>query len=96
MMLRDEIAAVLGPGNNDQIAYEQADAVIDVINRWDVEQSEAGNTAWDAAVERFRDAYPGWLITSISRLSSNTLVDIIENAERVLHARHTTGYKETK
>jgi hypothetical protein len=31
MTLRDELAAVLGPGNDDATAYHQADAVIHVL-----------------------------------------------------------------
>jgi hypothetical protein len=91
MTLRDELAAVLGPGNDDATAYAQADSVIDVLNKWDAEHSEAGDSAWDAAVERVRDAYPGWLIGSLSRLSSGVLVGIVEEAERVLHDRRVSG-----
>lgn len=34
MTLRDELASVLGPGNNDLVAYEQAGYVIDVLLKY--------------------------------------------------------------
>ena len=34
MTLRDELAAVLGPGNDDVTAYAQADYVIEVLLRF--------------------------------------------------------------
>jgi hypothetical protein len=52
MTLRDELAAVLGPGNDDITAYAQADSVIEVLNKYDADRSEAGDTPWDQAVAR--------------------------------------------
>lgn len=34
MTLRDELAAVLGPGNDDATAYAQAGYVLEVIGKW--------------------------------------------------------------
>lgn len=55
--LRDRLAAILGPGNDDETAYAQADACIEILNQWDAEHSKTGDTAWDAATLRIRDKF---------------------------------------
>ncbi len=40
MSLRDELAAWLGPGNDDATAYAQADTVLDVLTEYIRERDE--------------------------------------------------------
>lgn len=57
--LRDDLAAVLGPGNNDQIAYDQADAVLEVLRDYGIPAADAFAEGRDRAFAEII----GWLET---------------------------------
>lgn len=57
MTLRDDLAAALGPGNHDRIAYAQADSVLQVL----ADVDERGELVWavrDARVAAPLGPYP--------------------------------------